>query len=182
MVTRRTAVGATLAFASVASALGLSAFDPSVRCPQAARSIDALLIDGSVEMPGQIIAFINASRRAIPVVGIQLDAAAQAGLTRVLHNSRALLGISCGATLFCLERIAWDHGFRLTERNQRCYDDLGSDTCRQDMVAFLGGAHPPATPSPLARVYRPSRADGTLHAWVMQKSASHRLRAARREV
>lgn len=123
-------------------------------------------------MPRQMAAFIKASSRTLPVVGIQLDAAAHAGLMRVLDKSQAIVGISSGATLFCVERIAWDHGFRLTERSQQCADDLTDDAFRRDVAAFLSRSHAPAaSPSPLARAYRPSRADGTLHAWVMQKSA-----------
>jgi hypothetical protein len=122
-------------------------------------------------MPRQVAAFIQASRRTLPVVGIQLDAAAHAGLLRVLDQSRAMVGISSGATLFCLERIAWDHGFRLTGRSERRASDPGDDTWRQDVASYLSGAHPPtAGPSPFARTYRPSRVDGTLHAWVMRKS------------
>jgi hypothetical protein len=121
--------------------------------------------------------------QALPVVAIQLDAAEQAGLRRVLDTSHAIVGISCGATLFCLERIAWDHGLRLTGRSQRCASNSGDDACRQDVAAFLSGAHPlAASPSLLTRVYRPSRADGLLHVWVMQKSASPQLRQGRREV
>jgi hypothetical protein len=128
-------------------------------------------------------AFIKATRRTLPVVEIQLDAAAQPGLRRLLDTSHAIVGLSSGATLFCLERIAWDHGFRLTGRSQRCAIDPGDDASRQDVAAFLSGAHPPATsPSLLGRAYRPSRADGMLHAWVMQKTASPQLRQGRREV
>ena len=182
MMTRRTAVGAGLAVAAVACAARLGAYEAAARRGQT-RSIDVLLIDETIEMPRQMAAFIEASRQRLPVLGIQLDAAAHAGLMRVLNSSRAIVGISSGATLFCLERIAWDHGFRLTGRSQRCAIDPGDDASRQDVAAFLSGAHPPATsPSLLGRAYRPSRADGMLHAWVMQKTASPQLRQGRREV
>jgi hypothetical protein len=183
MVTRRTVLGAGLAFASVAFTAGFGAYGPTARPRPEVRSIDVLLIDESIEMPRQMAAFIKASGRALPVVGIQLEAAAQAGLRRVLDKSHAVVGISSGATLFCLERIAWDHGFRLTGRTQRCASDPGDEACRQDVAAYLSGAHPPAASSSLlARAYRPSRADGMLHAWVMQKSASPQLRQGRRDV
>ena len=180
MVTRRTVLGAGVAFASVAFTAGFGTQGPTARPRREARSIDALLVDESIEMPRQMAALIKDSRRALLVVGIQLDAAAQAGLRRVLDKSRGIVGISCGATLFCLERIAWDHGFRLTGRSQGCTSDPGDDACRQDVAAYLSGAHPPAaSPSLLARAYRPSRADGLLHAWVMQKSADSQLRQGR---
>jgi hypothetical protein len=184
MVTRRTAVGAGLALASLAFTAGFGAYGPTARPRREARSIDALLVDESIEMPRQMAALIKASSRALPVVGIRLDASAQAGLRLILDKSHAIVGISSGATLFCLERIAWDHGFRLTARCQQgCASDPGDDACRQDVAAYLSGVHPPAaSPLLLARAYRPSRADGILHAWIMQKSARPQLRQGRRDV
>jgi hypothetical protein len=183
MLTRRTVVGAGLVIASVACTAGFGACGPTARRHRRAPPIDALLIDDSLEMPRQMASFIKATRQTLPVLEIQLDAAAQPGLRRVLDTSHAIVGISSGATLFCLERIAWDHGFRLTGRTQRCAGNPGDDACRQDVAAFLSGAHPPAaSPALLARAYRPSRADAMLHAWVMQKSGRPQLRQGRREV
>jgi hypothetical protein len=182
MVTRRTAIGAGLAFAAVACSAAVGAYAPTTRHRRDARSIDALLIDQSVEMSRPMAAFIEANRRALPVVGVQLDAPGQVGLMRVLDKSQAIVGVSSGATLFCLERIAWDHGFRLTARSERCAGDPGDDACRQDVAAYLAGAQPLAASfTPPARAYRPSRADGMLHAWVMQKS-SPQFRLSFREI
>jgi hypothetical protein len=177
MITRRTAVGAGLALTAVACTAGFGAYGPIARRRPEARAIDALLIDESIEISRPMAAFIKASRRMLPVVGIRLDAAALAGLRRVLDQSHAIAGISSGATLFCLERIAWDHGFRLTGRSEQCASALDGDARQQDVAAFLSGAYPSAaSPSPFARAYRPSRADGMLHAWVMQKSANPQFR------
>ena len=133
-------------------------------------------------MPRDIAALITGGRWRFPVVAIQLDAAAYARLMHVLDNSLVIVGISSGATLFCLERIAWDHGFRLTARSQRCAGDP-SLACRQDVAAFLGGMQPHvANTSLLTRTYQPSRVDGTLHAWVMKKSARPQFRQGPREV
>jgi hypothetical protein len=182
MMTRRTVLGAGLALAS-ACTVAFGECGPSARPHRKARSVDALLIDESIEMPRPLAAFVKASGRTLPVVGIRLDAAAHAGLRHVLDTSHAIVGISLGATLFCLERIAWDHGFRLAGRSQRCASDPGEDACRQDVAAYLSGTHPlAAIPSLSTRAYRPSRADGLLHTWAMQKSASPRLRQDRREV
>jgi hypothetical protein len=116
--------------------------------------------------------FIEASRRKVAVIGVRLDAAAHAGLKGVLDSSHAIVGISSGATLFCLERIAWDHGFRLTGRSGRSAAKPAIDALQRDVLAFMGGVQLPAAgPSPAARAYRPSRIDGMLHAWVMHKSA-----------
>jgi hypothetical protein len=182
MVTRRIVLGTGLTFAAVACAAGLGMYGSAARRHPDARSIDALLIDESIEMPRQLAAFIKASRRTLPVVGIQLDAAAHVRLMRLLDKSQALIGISSGATLFCLERLGWDHGFRLTGRSQQCASNLGAGGCRQDVAAFLSGAqHSAASIASLARAYRPSRADGTLHAWSMQKIDRTLLRQDRRE-
>jgi hypothetical protein len=183
MVTRRTVIGTGIAFASLTCSAAFGASGPTEQRQLRARAFDALLIDDSIEMPAQMNAFIEASRRLLPVVKIQLDAAAQPALRRFLGASRTILGISSGASLFCLERIAWDHGLRLTGRNQRRGSDWGADACRRHVDAFLSAAYPPAAnPSLLARTYRPSRADGLLHAWVMQKIASPQLGQGRREV
>jgi hypothetical protein len=81
--------------------------------------------------------------------------------------------------LFCLERLAWDHGFRLRGRSQWCASESGEEAFRQDLAALLSGAGA----APLAsRAYRPSRADATLHAWVIHKSASPPVVQYRREV
>ena len=175
-VTRRGAIGAGLAiaavaFASVASPAAFGADGPAARRRRETRAIDALLIDETIEMPRPLARIIEAGQRVAPVVGIRLDAAAHAGLMRVFANSQALVGITCGATLFCLERIGWDHGLRLTERNERRASDPCDAAWQQCVAGYLGGAQlPAASLAPLVRTYRPSRADGTLHAWVMRKS------------
>jgi hypothetical protein len=172
-VTRRSAIGAGLAFASVAIA--------SVACPVAVgapaaprragmRPIDALFVDETIELPGPVAGFIDASRHRVAVVGIRLDAASHAGLLRLLDASHAIAGVSCGATLFCLERIAWDRGLRLAGRSGRMACAPGCDALRGDVDALLGGARLAVDDTPGAvRAYRPSRVDGTLHAWLMHR-------------
>jgi len=171
LLTRRSVLGAGLACASLTGIAGVKVNGLIARDHLELQSFDALLVDATIEMPRQMAAFIDASREALPVVEIRLDAHAQAGLSRLLAQSRAIVGISAGATLFCLERIAWDHGFRLAGRNQRCTSNLNDDACLQDAADFVAGAYPSiAGRSTVARSYRPSRADRALHAWVMQKS------------
>jgi hypothetical protein len=184
MVTRRTVLGAGLAFASVATcSADFAAHGTTGNHRRAARSIDALLIDDTIEMPRRMAAFIQASSGTVPIVPVRLDAAAHAGLIRLLGKSQSLVGISSGATLFCVERIAWDHGLRLTARSERVASETGNDAWRHDVAAYLSGAHPPAASSlTLARAYRPSRADGTLHVWALQKPVRPQLRQDRREV
>ena len=171
MVTRRTAIGTGLAFATLACAARCGAYGQAVRDRRAAQSIDALLIDESTEMPPHLSSFIKASRWPLPVIAIRLDAPGQAGFKRLLDKSQTLAGISCGATLFCLERIAWDYGFRLTGRSQCSASDPGDATCRKEVMAWLSGAPAAAAgSSSVARLYRPSRRDGLLHSWVMHRA------------
>jgi hypothetical protein len=172
MITRRTVLSAGLALTAAACTAAIGAEYPIKRKRLKARAIDALLIDETIEIPGEMSEIIEISRRTFPVIGIQLDAASHAALLSVLTKSQAIVGVSSGATLFCLERMAWDHGLRLTERLQRCSSDLGDNPCWRDIDYLLSAAHPLATShSPVLRAYRPSRVDGTLHFWTMQKYA-----------
>jgi hypothetical protein len=130
--------------------------------------INALLVDRTIKMPNQIEDLIAASRRTLPVIGIDLDAAAHAGLMRVLGDSQAIVGISSGATLFCLERLAWDHGFRLTQHRSRPVIEAHW----QDAASLLSGHISSSTLASPIRAYAPSRADGVLHSWLMRKPDS----------
>lgn len=183
MLTRRTVLGAGAALTAVACTASFAAYGASARYRRDARSIDALLVDETVEMPRRMAEIVNATSRTLPVVRVRLDAAAHAGMMRVLDTSHTLIGLSSGATLFCLERLGWDHGFRLTERSQWCASDLDDDACRLDVAAFFRRTHSPAASAALrVHAYRPSRADGALHAWVMQRSARPQVRRDRVEV
>jgi hypothetical protein len=162
---------------------GLRAYGAIAPHRREARMIDALLVDQDIEPPAHIAALLKAARTHLPVVQIDLDAAGLIRLRSVLGESQTLAGVSSGATLFCLERICWDHGFRLTRRSQTHSHTPSGDAFEQDVAAFVGGIHLAASsPSPKARDYRPSRADETLHAWVLQTSATSPFRTGPREV
>lgn len=162
-------MGTGLAVLSVAGTASISAYGQSAG---SAHETDVLLIDGSITMPRPVKAFIEANRHTTSVVDIRLDAAGHSELKRILQESRTVTGVTSGATLFCLERIAWDHGFRLTARAQRNACDLDGHACIRDVTKFLARAHPAAIkPSSGAHTYRPSQMDGTLQAWTMHKSA-----------
>lgn len=178
--TRRTVLGTGLAFASMTGAFSAGTKGQTTGSADERQRINAMLVDSSVGMPPPIEAFVGARRKSMPVVDIHLDALGHAQLKRIFRDSRAIIGISSGATLFCLERIAWDHGFRLTRRNQRSACDFNSEACVQDILEFLNGAYPAAMRSKPS-TYRPSRADAMLHAWTMQKSASSPFSLDRRE-
>lgn len=165
-LTRRHAIGAGLAVASAACVNGIGAYAATART----RAIDAMLIDDTVAMPADLADAIRARRPDLPIVTIGLDAAGQAGLRQTLGEGGAIVGISSGATLFCLERMAWDHGFRLTARSQRAMRDTA---CTQDVAAFLAGASPAgAVARAHIRTYRPSRADSVLHVWALHKAGA----------
>ena len=182
MLTRRTVLGTGLALMSLAGSAALGAEGATVRRRRNERAVDALLIDQTVVMPGTLTAYAGRTARRLPVIGIQLDAVGYAGILRVLDRSQALVGISSGATLFCVERIAWDRGFRLTARTERHAGDAGANALRQDIAAFLEQQVPPgASTLRGTRSYRPSRADATLHAWVLRKPVRPRLPTDRRE-
>jgi hypothetical protein len=182
MITRRTALGAGLAFVSLIHASGSGASVYSARRRLGPLSPDVLLLDSNIALPEQLAAFVEGRSPKLTIVPLHLDAASHPGLMRLLNDNHAIIGISSGATLFCLERLAWDHGFRMTGRTQACADAFGDKACQQDIASFLGGAHSPSAAAlPLVKSYRPSRADGVLHAWSMQKSASALLRQTRRE-
>lgn len=168
-------IGMTVASAALATGLKAYAATPGIH-PQ---PIGALLVDKSIPMSPQLSAYIDARRQMLPVVAIDLDAAGYSGLMALLDKSHALAGISSGATLFCLERLAWNHGYRLTGRTQQCLSALNDQACQQDLAAFLLAAHSPdARPSSGTTSYRPSHSDDTLHVWVMQKHHRQTSRVA----
>jgi hypothetical protein len=182
MITRRTVLGAGLAFTAVACTTAFGASNPPERHRRTARAIDALLIDATIEIPDQMSMLIEAGRRTLPVVGIQLDAASHAGLMSVLNLSQVIVGVSSGATLFCLERMAWDHGLRLTERSQWCASESSDDPSWRDVATVLSRAHHlAASPSSVVRAYQPSRVDGLLHVWTMQKYVDSQFKQGRQE-
>ena len=181
-LTRRTVLGTGLALATLAGSAALGDDDATALGRREARAIDALLVDETIVMPGTLATYARRSARSLPVIGIQLDAVGYAGILRLLDRSQALVGISSGATLFCLERIAWDRGFRLTARTERHAGDAGANALRQDLAAYLGRQVPAgASALRLARTYRPSRVDAMLHAWVLRKPVRPRLPTDRRE-
>jgi hypothetical protein len=155
MITRRSAITTGLAAASALWAGGLRA---STQRPvgHEERSIDALLVDQNVQMSRQADALIAKFGRSLPVLAIRLDAAGHSDLMRAFSTSRTIAGISSGATLFCLERLAWDHGYRLIHRTQYLLGPLNE------------------MPAQECADYRPSHVDGALHLWVMQNRASSR--------
>ena len=175
LVTRRAVIGTGAVAASLAYAGSSAASARAADNRAAIRPIDAMLIDDGLDLPRPLADFVTARARTLPVVTIRLDAAGHSALNRVLNESHVIVGITAGATLFCVERIAWEHGYRLTARTQRGHADFNAANGRRVVAAFLNDAHPfTASPALPAAAYRPSLNDGMLHAWAMRKDARTR--------
>ena len=159
LMTRRSAIGTGLAAISIAATSGAAHAGT-------ARPFDVLFVDAGIALPAQLTAFVSEQRKSVPVIDIRLDAAGYAGIKSVLDRNGVALGFSTGATLFCLERIAWDHGFRLTGHSRH---DLGQGrddpSARRELAAFLGGALPPVRGS------QPSGSDGGVHLWRLERGS-----------
>lgn len=150
--------------AAWAPALGLSSRGPEVAPPLVAAM--PLLLDGTITLPQWTLAYFQSRHSAIPALRVELDADGFVALRHFLETHTAVAGISSGATLFCLERIAWDQGFRLTNRQHQPID--GTAKAVGHAASRVGH-------------YRPSRTDGLLHHWVMRKSGSAPLLQGPRE-
>jgi hypothetical protein len=170
MLTRRAVLGLGLAVGGLACTQVWGRSAPTVGHLDELRAVDALLVDETMEMPEPLATLLGADVAGVPIVGIHLDAASHKGVMAVLQNSQTVLGFSSGATLFCLERMAWEHGFRLTERHEQCAGEPFDDACLHDLSAVLSGRHRFAADASVGvRDYRPSRVDQVIHAWVLQK-------------
>jgi hypothetical protein len=84
--------------------------------------------------------------------------------------------------LFCLERIAWDYGYRITRRSEHAFS---ANAANENDATVLALANKIITNKPEAfataiaptnRAYRPSRTDDTLHAWIMQTAVTSKTR------
>lgn len=180
MITRRTAITTGAAFASTAIAGGLDAHATSAIGNGHAGSVMILLVDETIVAPRRLAALVQSGGHRLPELAVRLDAAGQQDLRRMFAQADTVVGISSGATLFCLERMAWDHGFRLSGRSQQDADDIAA---LRDLATFAGGTAPAAsTVVSFARDYRPSRTDGLIHTWIMHKSASPAVRDAAPEI
>jgi hypothetical protein len=62
----------------------------------------------------------------------------------------AIAGLTTYGPLFCLERLAWDHGMRVLHRQEHDARDAARDAARDD-----------------ARADTPDEPDQTLHAWII---------------
>ena len=169
MTTRREVLGAGLALASMPVTAGLrSAF------PAAAALPDAIVLDEALDISAPLAELLGRRKPALPLLSLRLDSFASIQLRQLFAGGWTIAGLSSGATLFCLERIAWDHGYRLSRHSER------ASTFNADMPALadaIMGSEPDrfaATISRVSHAYRPSMTDGAVHAWMMQTMETFR--------
>lgn len=184
MVTRREVLGAGLALTAISSAIGsysVTAVEEHSGIPKAA----TLVLDESLGVSTALVDFLHNRKPDLSLLTIRLDSFASTELKPLLNSARMIAGISSGATLFCLERIAWDYGYRVTRRSEHKFkaQTVGA---RKNDEAFLAIAHAiisnqpesfAAAIAPSSRGYRPSMTDDTLHAWIMQTAVTSKQRA-----
>ncbi len=176
MMTRRETLGAGLvAVAAVVSPV-LAAMPASAAPGVAPLRLDALLLDGGIALPTPVAALVEAHGPTTTIAPLRLDAAGFADVARLLRRSTVVAGISSGASLFCLERIAWDSGFRLTSHIALSATDATFDECRRELAPMLRGQVPAAGDRAAIRHYAPSRTDGIVHLWMLHKPARNALR------
>ncbi|NMN04590.1 MULTISPECIES: hypothetical protein [unclassified Novosphingobium] len=169
--TRRAMLGGALALAGGA---GLGA---GAQARVAWRPIDAVVIDGRAPLPRELSGRLAAAPAS--VLQFTPDVTGYAAMARMFADSQAVSGVTSGATLFCLEQIAADHGFRLTGHACHAADD---PACSRALGTALGAIAPAAPAMQAGRAtYNRSCEAGRLHVWTMHKRAGAPLRAARQE-
>jgi hypothetical protein len=135
-------------------------------------AVQALLVGESIVLPEGLCLVPPGARRPLPVIPVGLAHANYGELKRILSHYDMVAGLSSGATLFCIERIAWDHGLRLTRLQSReaSSDDISRNA--QAVWQVLAPVESSVGSNTRFAAYRPSRNDGLVHAWIMQKSRS----------
>lgn len=184
MVTRREVLGAGLALTAISGAIG-SGSVRAVEERSGLPKVATLVLDESLGVSTALVDFLHNRKPDLSLLTIRLDSFASSELKPLFNSARVIAGISSGATLFCLERIAWDYGYRVTRRSEHKFkaQTVGA---RKNDEAFLAIAHAiisnrpdsfAAAITPTDRAYRPSMTDDTLHAWIMQRAVTPTMRA-----
>jgi hypothetical protein len=179
-VTRREVLGAGLAFASISGAIGLnstyrvSAVKDQVVLPK----VGTLVLDEGLGVSTSLVDVLHHRTPDLSFLTLGLDAVTSIELKHLFNSAQTIAGLSSGATLFCLERIAWDYGYRITRRSEHAFS---ANAANENDATVLALANKIITNKPEAfataiaptnRAYRPSRADDTLHAWIMETAVT----------
>jgi hypothetical protein len=186
MLTRREVLGAALVFATVSGAIGLNSACRvrAVKDPTALPKVGAMVLDEDLAVSTTLVDFLRNRNPDLSFRTIGLDSFASIELKHLFNSAQMIAGISSGATLFCLERIAWDYGYRITRRSEHEFNAKAANALENDATvvalaekiisnkpeSFAAGI------APTSRGYRPSRADDTLHVWIMQTAVTSKKR------
>jgi hypothetical protein len=183
-VTRREVLRAGLALASISGAIGLdAAFAATAGKDQLGLpKPGAIVLDEDLEMSAALVRFLQSRKPDLPLLALRLDSTTSTQLKPIFNSAPVIAGLSSGATLFCLERIAWDHGYRISRRSEHLLDSVTANAADNDAtVARLADAIIDDEPAlfataidPAGRAYRPSMTDRTLHSWILQMTATPR--------
>jgi len=186
MVTRREVLGVGLAFASVSGAIGLYSATKArpVKDQTGLPKVGAMLVDEHLGIAALLVYFFQNRKPDLPFLTLRLDSFASTELKPIFNSVQVIAGISSGATLFCLERIAWDHGYRMTRRSEHEFTATAATASANDAtILALADAIVSNRPesfaaaiAPASRAYRPSMTDDTLHAWIMQRAVTSKQR------
>ena len=174
MLTRREVLTAGALFGSLVPLTTLALFDDakseatSFADTMALPPISALLTDYEVDESSRCAQDLRTQLQGITILPATLDAKFYGELNMLFRSHRSIGGITTGAALFCLERIAWDHGLRLAWRRSFTLAATGHDALPFPMLArsFTGDSRA-LTPSNPIRGYRNSRSDRLIHAWIL---------------
>jgi hypothetical protein len=186
MVTRREVLGAGLAFASVSAAIGLNSAGSvrAVKDQTGLPVVGAMVLDGRLGISAMLADLLHNRKPDLPFLTIGLDSFTSIELKPIFNSALMIAGISSGATLFCLERIAWDYRYRITRRSEHEFKATAANATDNDAtVVALADAIISNKPetfaaaiAPASRAYRPSMTDDTLHAWIMQTTVTSKQR------
>jgi hypothetical protein len=192
MVTRREVLGAGVALASISGAIGLSSAHivSAVTGQAGSPKVGAMVLDESLSVSSTVIDVLHRHQHDLSLLTIGLDAPGSIELKRLFNEGQMIAGLSSGATLFCLERIAWDYGYRVTRRSEHDFNTnvahaLANDATVLALADKIISNQPESFAAALAltsRAYRPSMTDDTLHTWIMQTAVASKTRTVRPEI
>jgi len=186
MITRREVLGAGVALTAVSGVIGLNFASTAseVSDQNDLMKVRALILDEGISVSTKLVASLRTRTPNLELLTSGLDSFTSIELKRIFNSGVTIAGISSGATLFCLERIAWDYGYRITRRSEHEFNVGIVDAHGMDsMILALANSIMSNKPEFLAaasatsnRAYRPSRSDDTLHAWIVQTAVTSKNR------
>jgi len=186
MITRREVLGVGLALTSISCAIGLNLACgvTAVKDHTGLPKLGAMVLDESLSVSPTLIDVLHHRKHDLSLLTIGLDAFRSIELKHLFNSGQMIAGLSSGATLFCLERIAWDHGYRMTRRSEHEFVATAASSPDSDAtVSVLAEAiirdRPESFAAAIAtggHAYRPSMTDDTLHAWIMQTAVTSKQR------